>query len=48
VEKWIVKWPVGGGMDSYTRAFTKQLEKELGQRIVIQNVRINGRSRGAQ
>jgi tripartite-type tricarboxylate transporter receptor subunit TctC len=36
--KWIVMWPVGGGMDSYTRAFTKALEKELRQRIIIQNI----------
>ena len=36
--KWIVMWPVGGGMDSYTRAFTRAMEKELGQRIIIQNI----------
>lgn len=36
--KWIVMWSAGGGMDSYTRAFTKYLEKEIGQPIVIQNI----------
>ena len=36
--EWIVMWPAGGGADTATRTFTKYLEKELKQTIVIKNV----------
>jgi tripartite-type tricarboxylate transporter receptor subunit TctC len=36
--KWVVMWRAGGGMDSYTRVFTKYMEKELGQNIIVQNI----------
>lgn len=36
--KWVVMWRAGGGMDSYTRVFTSYMEKELGQKIIVQNI----------
>ncbi len=36
--EWIVRWPAGGGADTATRTFTKYLEKELKQTIVVKNV----------
>lgn len=36
--QWIVMWRAGGGMDSYTRVFAKYMEKELGQKIIVQNI----------
>lgn len=36
--EWIVMWSAGGGADTATRIFTKYLEKELGQDVVVKNV----------
>jgi len=35
---WIVMWNPGGGADTATRFFTKQAEKILGKRIIVQNM----------
>lgn len=43
---WVVMWPSGGGADTATRTFTKYLEAELGQKIVIKNVVGGGASIG--
>ncbi|WP_048710746.1 tripartite tricarboxylate transporter substrate binding protein [Microvirga massiliensis] len=39
-------WPAGGGADTATRTFTRYLEKELGQTIVVKNVVGGGASIG--
>lgn len=36
--EWIVMWSAGGGADTATRIFTKYLEEELGQDVVVRNV----------
>ncbi len=36
--KMIVMWRAGGGADTATRIFTKQLEKIIGQNIVVNNI----------
>lgn len=36
--EWIVMWSAGGGADTATRIFTKYLEEELGQDVVVKNV----------
>ncbi len=43
---WVVMWSAGGGADTATRIFTKHLEKELGQTIVVRNVTGGGGSIG--
>lgn len=44
--EWIVMWPAGGGADTATRTFTKYLEEELKQKIVVKNVVGGGASIG--
>lgn len=44
--EWIVMWPAGGGADTATRTFTKYLEKELKQTIIVKNVVGGGGSAG--
>ena len=43
---WIVMWPAGGGTDSVSRIMAQYMERELGQRIVIQNIVGGGGSIG--
>jgi tripartite-type tricarboxylate transporter receptor subunit TctC len=43
---WIVMWSAGGGADTATRTFTKYLESDLGQKIVVRNVTGGGGSIG--
>jgi len=44
--EWTVMWPSGGGADTATRTFTKYLEAELGQKIIVKNVAGGGASIG--
>lgn len=44
--EWVVMWPAGGGADTATRTFTKYLEEELKQKIVVKNVVGGGASIG--
>lgn len=44
--EWIVMWSAGGGADTATRTFTKYLEKELKQTIVVKNVTGGGGAAG--
>jgi tripartite-type tricarboxylate transporter receptor subunit TctC len=44
--EWIVMWSAGGGADTATRTFTKYLEKELKQTIIVKNVVGGGGSAG--
>lgn len=44
--EWIVMWSAGGGADTATRTFTKYLEKELNQTIVVKNVTGGGGAAG--
>lgn len=43
---WVVMWSAGGGADTATRVFTRHLEEELGQSIVVRNVTGGGGSIG--
>jgi tripartite-type tricarboxylate transporter receptor subunit TctC len=43
---WVVMWSAGGGADTATRVFTRHLEQELGQSIVVRNVTGGGGSIG--
>ncbi len=36
--KWIVMWRAGGGADTATRIFTKQFEKIIGKKVVVNNI----------
>lgn len=44
--EWVVMWSAGGGADTATRTFTKYLEAQLGQTIVVKNVVGGGGSAG--
>lgn len=44
--EWIVMWSAGGGADTATRTFTRPLEAELGQKIVVKNIVGGGGSIG--
>lgn len=43
---WVVMWSAGGGADTATRTFTKYLEEELDQKIIIKNIVGGGASIG--
>jgi len=36
--KWIVMWRAGGGADTATRIFTKQFEKIIGKKVIVENI----------
>ena len=44
--EWTVMWSAGGGADTATRTFTRHLETELGQKIVVKNIVGGGGSIG--